>query len=154
MSIDFDFSELDRLAAQIDAAPAVAGTYIRRALEVSARHVKDKWAEKLEGEPRMPHAHRSITYDVKTFQGFGVSILEAEIGAETGRLQAPLVVINEFGAPANNTPPRGYGHAALKETEADYEEGLGKAIADATADALSQSSFSGIVGNYLRQGGA
>ncbi|MFN4000870.1 hypothetical protein [Microcella sp.] len=154
MSIEFDFSQLDQMSANLDDAPTVAGPYLRKAVEVSARTLKDKWAAKLEGEPRMKHAHRSITYDISVFRGFGVSILEAEVGAERGRLQAPLVVINEFGAPGNNTAPRGYGSGALQETEPDFERGLSKALEDGTAEALRQSSTRGIIANYVNRGGA
>ena len=130
-----DFSQLDTLAADLKNVPADAGPNIVKALTVTARNIKDAWAEKLKQEPHLPHAPRSITYDV----GSNVSLLRdalggapvgsanliaAEIGAETGRLQAPIVTVVEFGSPVNNTPPRGYGHGALQENEADFVKGL------------------------------
>ena len=122
-SITFDFSELNTLAADIAGEIPRSGKAFRQAVEVSARNVKDAWADKLRGEAYVPHAPRSITYDVKATPG-DVSTIEAEIGAERGRLQAPIVTVLEFGAPGNNLAPRGYGHGALSETEADFVKGI------------------------------
>lgn len=152
MSIEFDFSELDQLAAQLESAPTVAGPYLRKAVEVSAVNVKKAWAQKLTGEQGLPHAPRAITYDIAVLRAFGVSIIEAEIGPERGRLQAPIVVVMEFGSPGNNTAPRGYGSGALQETEPDFVRGLERALGDATDEALRQSTVSGIVRNYISRG--
>ena len=122
--IGFDFSELDTLAADLGDAPNVAGKKVRQAIEVSARNVKDAWAKKLDGENALPHAPRSITYDIEASPGNEKSTIEAEIGAETVRLQAPIVTVIEFGAPGKNLAPRGYGLAALEETAPDFQRGL------------------------------
>jgi len=122
-SIKFDFAQINTLAADLGTQPALTGRKLRQAIEVTARHVKDEWAKKLEGGNGVPHAPRSITYDVKATPG-NVSTIEAEIGAETGRLQAPIVTVLEFGAPGNNLAPRGYGHGALQDNEADFVKGL------------------------------
>lgn len=135
MSIDFDFSELDKLAADLGKVPDDAGPRIRQAVEITSRRIKDAWAEKLRGENGVPHAPRSITYDIGTNVSFlrnalgsgpvdGANQIAAEIGAERGRLQAPIVTVLEFGAPGNNLPPRGYGHGALQDNEADFVKGL------------------------------
>lgn len=123
MSIEFDFSEINKLAADLGKVPDDAGKKIRQAVEVTSRHIKDAWAEKLTGENGVPHAPRSITYELKATPG-ATSTLEAEIGAERGRLQAAIVTVLEFGAPGNNLAPRGYGHGALQDNEADFVKGL------------------------------
>lgn len=128
--ISVDFTDIQTLAADLGNAPRDAGKRIRQATEISARNVKDKWAEKLTGENGLPHAPRSITYDLIAQPGDEQSTISAEIGPETGRLQAPIVVVMEFGAPGNNTPPRGYGAGALYETVDDYEKGLTMAVAE------------------------
>ena len=122
-NIEFDFTEINRLAADLGNQPALTGKKLRQAFEVTARHIKDDWAKKLEGEGRVPHAPRSITYDIIATPG-SVSKIEAEIGAESGRLQASIVTVLEFGAPGNNLAPRGYGHGALQENEPDFIHGL------------------------------
>lgn len=145
-----DFSEIDQLAVDLGQVPASAGRKLRQAVEITARNVKTTWAKKLVGEPGLPHASRSITYDLATTQAFGVTVLKAEIGAERGRLQAPLVVVNEFGAPGNNTAPRGYGAGALLENAPDLEEGLLIATAEAERQAGIDSSFTGSLGAVLK----
>lgn len=149
---DTDFSELDQLSADLGAVPGNAGRYVTTAVTVTARHVKDDWAEKLEGENGLPHAPRSIGYDVTSFQGFGNTVVKAEIGAERGKLQAPIVTVIEYGSPVNNTPPRGYGHGALQENEDDFVKGLSKALEDAENAQAIDSSFLRNVGAVLNGG--
>lgn len=122
--IQFDFSEISKLAADIGRVQDDAGPKIRKAVEVTSRNIKDAWADKLRGENGVPHAPRAITYDIKATPGKTVSNIEAEIGAQRGRLQAPIVTVIEFGAPGNNLAPRGYGNGALKDNEADFIKGL------------------------------
>jgi hypothetical protein len=122
--IDIDFSDLSLLIADIGEAPVKSGKKIRQAVEVTARKVKDAWKDKLEGTEDLPHGAATITYDLKFFSGFGSDVIEAEIGAERYRKQAPIVTVLEFGAPGNNLSPRGYGAAALQENEADFLYGL------------------------------
>lgn len=133
MSIDFDFSEMDKLAADLGRVPDDAGPKIRQAVEVASRHIKDAWAEKLVGSERLEHAHRSITYDIGTNVSFlrnavgsgpvdGANQIAAEIGPELGRTQGPIVGLVEFGTP--HLSPRGYGHQSLRENEADFIKGL------------------------------
>lgn len=119
-----DFSELDTLAADLGDVAAGAGRRVGQAVEITARRVKDDWADKLKGEPHLPHASRSITYDTDVNTLGPNSVISAEIGAERGRLQAPIVTVVEFGAPGNNTAPKGYGAGALQENEADFIRGL------------------------------
>lgn len=128
--INFDFSEINALAADLGDAPRDAGKSIRQATEISARKIKDAWAKKLEGTPDVPHGSRSITYDLDAKPGQDKSTITAEIGAEKGRLQAPIVTVIEFGAPGNNLPPHGYGAAALQENQDDFQKGLEIAIGD------------------------
>jgi len=127
-NFSIDFSEIQTLAADLGDVAEGAGTRVRQATEVSATKIKKAWAQKLTGENGLPHAPRSITYDVKVDAVGGKSLIGAEIGAERGRLQAPIVTVVEFGAPGNNTAPRGYGAGALQENEADFIYGLEQAI--------------------------
>lgn len=124
--VSFDFSEINELAADLGNAPAEAGKKIVQAFQVTSTKVKKGWAEKLEGTPDVPHAPRSITYDIAS----DGKTITSEIGAETGRLQAPIVTVIEFGAPGNNTPPHGYGAGALQENQDDFVHGLELAISD------------------------
>ena len=120
----FDFSEINALTADLVAAPAKVLPKIRMALEVTARHIKDDWADDWSGSATVPAGAASISYDIKGAAGIGRSAMSAEIGPEL-RGQGPLVGMLEYGTP--NTGARGFGAAALKKNEPDFEKGIGLA---------------------------
>ena len=139
-AISVDFSELGLLAADLGQARLRSnvhtGQKLRQAVEVSARNVRDAWRDKLEGSEHIPAGAHSVTYDMGAgeslildaltgTQGLADSI-EAQIGPELERAAGPLVGMLEHGTPS--TPPRGYGHAALQENEADFQRGIEKAL--------------------------
>lgn len=150
--INFDFSELNQLSSDLGETALNAGPLINSAVQRTSINIKKAWADKLEGTPEMPHAARTITYDITTFQGFGVSVIKSEIGAERGRKQAPLVTVLEFGAPGNNLAPHGYGSGALQENEADFQRGLEKALADAEQITARSTGFGNSVSAVLLGG--
>ena len=129
MSADFDFSELDRLAADLGEVPAKSGPLIRKALEVTSRYVRDSWRDKLKGSISFKHLPGAVTYDIATFKGFGASIFQAEIGFDKDRPQGALGTFSEFGKPGQ--PPMGFGHASLLENQDDFQKGINLAIGDA-----------------------
>lgn len=125
---DFDFSELDKLAADLGEVPKGAGVFISKAVEVSARNVKDAWRSKLSGATALPGAARSIAYELKGGYAIRGSTITAEVAPRLGG-QGSLVFVTEFGA--LSTAPRGYGRASLQENTEDFVEGLAKAAEDA-----------------------
>lgn len=135
---DIDSRELDRLAADLGEVADTAGRYVRAAVEVSARRVKDDWRSRAKGFLFAPAFPRSITYDVDTFQGFGASVLQADIGPDKAGPQGALGNLIEYGSV--NNPPMGLGHAALQANEADFEHGLSEALLDAEAVLRANSS--------------
>lgn len=118
-----DFS---RLVRDLGVVPKGTNVFLRKAVEVTARHVKDAWKDRLKGSPHVPGGPASITYDVKSERDG----LSAEIGPQLGRGQASIVGILEVGS-ASHVSPRGYGIAALQDNEADFEHGIQTAIDDA-----------------------
>lgn len=122
-TINFDFSQINDLVADLGVQPGITAKKAVQALEVTATNVKKAWSQKLVGTEGVPHGARTITYDLIGTEG-DVSTLTAEIGAEDGRLQAPIVAVIEYGAPGNNLSPRGFGAAALQENQADFVKGL------------------------------
>lgn len=127
-----DFSDLAKLAADLGEVPKDAGDNVRKAIEVSARNIKDDWKGKLAGARQLGGAQRAITYDLKGGRGIRGSQIEAEIGATLGG-QGSLVGILEYGSPT--LAPRGYGLKALEDTAEDFQRGLEKAIEDAERSA-------------------
>jgi hypothetical protein len=119
----FDFSELSKLAADLGEVPAKVTANAKKAVEVTARHVKDDWRDPLKQSERIPRGAQSVSYDV----GVGPDGITAEIGPEVGGPGA-LVGMLEYGTPT--TPPTGYGHGALQKNEADFIKGLEIAAGD------------------------
>jgi len=127
-----DFSELDRLAADIENAGRGVRTNVRKATEVTARKIKDRWKAKLAGGGSLKHLPRAVSYDVDTTRVFGVDVVEAEIGPDPNKTQGRLDNISEFGTPT--VAPRGYGLASLEEEQADYVHGIETAVDDTLSE--------------------
>jgi len=156
--MDADFSELIALSMDLDNVPRNAGPKIRQAVEISARNVKDAAQAKVRGRTILGHAAQSIDYELKGFQGFGATVLDAEIGYNKGKPAGALGNLIEFGAPGarahmlvrgrrgwRNVPVPGSPsrplapgtelQRALAETEDDFVNGLDIAIEDSLREA-------------------
>jgi hypothetical protein len=125
--IQFDFAEVLKLAADLGKAPTDSGLNIRKAVEITARHVKDDWRKDLTGARGIPHGAASISYDIKGGEAIRGSAIEAEIGPELEG-QGSIVGLVEYGTPTLG--PRGYGAGALQRNQQDFIDGLEKAIGD------------------------
>ena len=122
--IEFDFSEILALSADLGKAPAKAGANIVKAVAVTAKRVKEDWQEPWRGSEHVPGAPPSISYELKGAASIFGSAISAEIGPEIGGPGA-LAGMLEYGTP--NTGARGYGAEALHRNEADFVEGITKA---------------------------
>lgn len=133
--------DLNRLAADLQAAPREAWPFIGKAVEVTARNVKDDWAENLGGVNNagssFRHVGGSVDYSitvaganaaVSALMGGGGTGIEAEIGPNLGRRQGAFAGWFEEGQA--NIPALHPGQAALKANEADFERGLAMAVED------------------------
>jgi hypothetical protein len=129
-----DSSELDKLAADLGKVPARSGRNLRKAIEVTARNIKDAWRDNATGMAHAPAFPHSITYDIEGSGNSGTgSRLEAEIGPDKDRAQGALGNLIEYGSIHNS--PQGLGHGALQANEADFEKGIDRAIDDALKSA-------------------
>lgn len=137
--IDFDFSEVVKLAADLGKVPAVAGPLINSAVQVTAVKVKKSAQSKVAGGAKswsgLPN---TIDYELKTGGGAlgtaltgGATSLTAEIGYNKARGGGKLGNIREFGAPGKDRGPHNDLANALEENQADFQHGLEIAIADA-----------------------
>lgn len=129
MSIDFDFSELNKLSADLGEVPSKIIPLVRKAVEVTARNVKEDWqsgAAKASGS----HARlfpKSIDYDLGLETDGGIS---AEIGPNRGRVQGSLGILED--APGGvRSKPQNAGRKAAKKNEQDFITGLAKATEEA-----------------------
>lgn len=143
-----DNSEIVNLAADLGAVPDVAGRFIRKAVEVSSRRIKDDWKEQATGFVHAPAFPYSIGYDIATVNAFGASVIQSEIGPDKERRQGALGNLMEFGSV--NNPTMGLGAGALERAEDDFQHGLEQALADAEHVAGVDGSVSRSAGAVIR----
>lgn len=117
-SVHSDFS---KLAADVGTATVWAEEYLRKALSVTARNVRDTARKNATGMAHATAFPYSITYDV--------GATGAEIGPDKDRPQGALGNLIEYGSV--NNPPQGIMHGALQANEADFERGIDRAVEDA-----------------------
>ena len=130
--VEVDSSELTTLAADLTAVGAKIRPYVRKALEVTARHIRDDWREGADistGAAIVGPYERSIFYDMKS----GPTEIEAEIGPELHRPGGTAGFLEEGGAGVL-VPPIHAGRDALEKNEQDFITGLEQAAIDALED--------------------
>lgn len=129
MRIDFDAAELDRLAADLKAAPERLKPEVDRIVERAALNIRRDAQQRVRDQIRgvyLPHYPRAITYDMD----FGGSHAEAEIGPESGLPQGGMGPGVEFGSAR---------HAPIPHLLPAYDDELPRLIehlADATERVL------------------
>ena len=126
--MDVDFSELDRLAADLGEIAHGSAKPVEKAIATTARKIRDSWKQESMGLAHAPAFPYSLSYDINRFGGFGASYISAEIGPDKGREQGALGNLIEFGS--RNNAPMGLGHGALQRNEEDFVTGIEKAVAD------------------------
>lgn len=128
--------DLSKLAADLSGAPKEAWPLIAKALGVTAKKVKDDWAENLGGTTNkgssFRHVGRSVDYDVHSSGGSLIAAalagnrmgtgLVAEIGPNLARTQGAMAGWFEEGQA--NIPALHPGYDAMKKNEGDFVEGL------------------------------
>lgn len=127
---DFDFSELDRLAADLGTVADNAGPFINSAVQGTSVKVKESAQKSAgSGNRRWKALPSAIDYDVTVFQGFGVSVIKSEIGYNRDKPAGHLGNVREFGN--SKVSPHNDLVNALHEHEDDFERGLSEALKDA-----------------------
>lgn len=134
--IRFDFTDLNRLAADLGRVSAEIEPFVKSALNVTSLKIKRAAQEKVGRRKHFRHAARAITFDVESRRGGFFS----EIGYEkdkiygSGKWRTPgnLGNILEFGAPdaPNALTPGNELATSLRENEADFIYGIERAEAD------------------------
>lgn len=141
-----DFDELMELSADLNAAGSAVAPFARKAVERTARHVKDDARKTVRGRRGLGHAANAIDYELKG----RADGLDAEIGYDKAKPAGPLGNLIEFGAPnakahmlknGRNVPvpgaparPLAPSHDlgnALLNNEDDFERGVEAAVDDA-----------------------
>lgn len=125
-----EFGDLARLEADLRRAPEIAKRNIDKALEVTARNVKDDWKQGAEvGAEKWNYADdyaASITYDMQ----YSRDTIEAEIGPQLGRPGGSAGFLEDAPGKVLASPQHA-GRDALEANEPDFIRGLEEAILDA-----------------------
>lgn len=131
--LDIDFTELLALADDFDAVGKNLDEFVRSAVQFTATNIKKDAAKAVGGRKHFAQAAAAIDYELIGFQGFGATVLDAEIGYNKGKSAGALGNLVEFGAPnsGNQLSPGGELQAALESNEADFYQGIAMAVDDA-----------------------
>lgn len=119
--------DLNALARDLGEIPKATAPFVRKAVEVSARNIKDLIRNEYSGARQLPGAARSISYDLKGSTGARLGGISAEIGPELGG-QGSIVGLVDEGAP--RTPGRKRIPKALNDEAPGFEKGIELAIED------------------------
>ena len=123
MDMADDFSELRSLAADLMAAPEESRPFIRKALQVTARNIKDQWREGANRSGLEKYA-ADIPYETTEKP----TVIEAEIGPTIGDSGSFGFVEDAKGDV--QSAPQHAARDALEANEEDFFHGLELAIAD------------------------
>lgn len=158
MDVDADFSEVIALAMDLGEVADNAGSHIRKAVEATAFDVKKDAVKKVGRRKLLGQAAAAIDYELKHSQGFGATVLDAEIGYDKDKPGGPLGNLVEFGAPRAKKhvlvkrggrtvavkvpgdipkplPPGSELQGALQENEDNFVDRLDAAVDDAMGEA-------------------
>lgn len=125
-SFGLDFSELNKLAADLGTVAGKAGPKLRSAIEYTSVEVKKGAQQKVGKRRHWRQAAAAIDYEVKVAASLGGSSITSEIGYDKDKPAGKLGNLVEFGAPGspNALTPGNELQTALHEQEADFEKGL------------------------------
>lgn len=118
------FDEVLRLAADLTDAPEKANRNVKKAVEVTARHIKDDMQQQAERNGLEKYS-RSIDYDMR-FPGGAIG---AGIGPNLGKPQGTFGFVDEGGGDVRSAPQHA-ARDALKANEDEFERGLQIALLD------------------------
>lgn len=128
MDIRFDFGGLNELVADLGELPRKTISNTRKAVEVSARKMKDDWRDNAKKSNRRGHAKRypsAINYDLELDSDGSIS---AEIGPVLGG-QGSLGFLEESPGGVASAP-QGNARRALRSNLKDFEQGILKAAGE------------------------
>lgn len=123
------------LAADLSAVPAEANRNIKKAIEVTARNVKDDWKQGATVSKGYAKSYAAaVDYTIKYPGG----AIEAEIGPSLGKTPGASAGFLEDAPGGVQAAPQHAGRDALEANEPDFVRGLEIAITEAVVDKVEK----------------
>lgn len=114
-----------RLAADLTAAGPAVRPFARKAIQVTAHHVKDDWRSAANRTGLAGYA-ADVTYETREL----ASSIVADIGPTPDGDQGSFGFVEDAPGGVYSAPQHA-GRDALEHNEADFERGIDAAVADA-----------------------
>jgi hypothetical protein len=124
---DFDFTQLNALAADLGEVPRKMIPLVRQAVEVTARNIKDSWKPDAKVAGSAKRYPSSIDYTMKLDAD---SSIGADIGPNLDRTGGGWGFLEDAPGGVLSAPQHA-GRKAAKKNEADFVKGLLQAGEDA-----------------------
>lgn len=115
--IDFDFSDVTKLAADLSGVPAEANRNVEKAVKVTAINVKDDWRQGADRSGLSGYA-RDVSFDMK----YGAGEIGAEVGPTPGD-SGSFGLVEDAKGDVRSAPQKA-GRDAAKANEADFVRGI------------------------------
>lgn len=130
-----DFPELLELAADLSGIPAEANRNVKKAIEVTARNVKDDWRQGATVSRGYASSYAAaVNYTIKYPGG----AIEAEVGPSLGKTPGASAGFLEDAPGGVLAAPQHAGRDALEANEDDFVRGLEIAITEAVIDKVER----------------
>lgn len=130
-----DFSELLELAADLSDVPAGLNRNVKKAIEVTARHVKDDWKQGATVSRGYASSYAGAIDYTMEYPG---NSIDAEIGPSLGRTPGASAGFLEDAPGGVTAAPQHAGRDALEANEEDFIRGLEIAASSALADKVER----------------
>lgn len=130
--MDADFSELNALAADLRRVPRTSNRLVKKAIEVTARNIKDDWRQSAERTGLEWYA-LDIDYDITVKS----EAIEAEIGPTIGD-SGSFGFVDE-GGPSVLSRPQHAARDAVRANEDDFVRGLEIAVFESVAEEVTNA---------------
>jgi hypothetical protein len=128
VSVSFDFGEMNTLAADLGDAGVKVIPFTRKAVEVTARYIKDDWRDEAKKINSVLNRYpSSVDYDMELDTD---GLIAAEIGPNLGKAMGSFGFVEEASGDIRSAPQRNVDRA-LRNNLADFEKGILQAGEDA-----------------------
>jgi len=127
VSLEFDFSEMDKLVADLADAPTAVIPGVRKAVEDTALGIKESWRDDARSLNGRGHARRypgAIDYDMQLDTD---GVIGAEIGPNLAKKQGSLGFLDEAPGGVRSRPQRSR-EKAIKENAEEFDRRIEKAL--------------------------